>query len=92
MPDHLHLFVTLAAADASPSTWIKTLKNSLSKTWRASGISAPHWQKRFFDHILRSTDSYDEKWRYVAANPVRAGLVASPEAWPYQGTIHELRF
>lgn len=41
---------------------------------------------------MRSADSYEQKWDDVAANPVRTGLVASPEAWPYQGMIHELTF
>lgn len=36
---------------------------------------------------MRSAESYDAKWEYVRANPVRAGLVADPDDWPYQGEI-----
>ena len=92
MPDHLHLFVTFASEGVALSVWAKSLKNNLSKYWRSVRVSSPHWQKGFSDHVLRSADSCEEKWNYVAANPVRAGLVASPVAWPYQGTIHELTF
>lgn len=92
MPDHLHLFVTFTQEGVSLSDWVKSLKNTLSKSWRAGGIAAPHWQRGFFDHLMRSEDSYAQKWDYVAANPIRAGLVTSPEAWPYQGMIHDLRF
>jgi putative transposase len=46
------------------------------------------WQPGFFDHLLRHNESYAEKWDYVWRNPVRAGLVAKPEDWPYQGEIH----
>jgi REP element-mobilizing transposase RayT len=92
MPDHVHLFVTFTLDGVSLSSWVKSCKNALSKSWRLTGLAAPHWQKGFFDHVMRSIDSYDEKWHYVAANPVRAGLAATPEAWPYQGTIHELCF
>jgi hypothetical protein len=28
-------------------------------------VASPHWQKGFFDHILRSGDSYSEKRNYV---------------------------
>lgn len=91
MPDHIHLFVAAAREGVDLSTWIKSLKNTLSKSWRSSAIAAPHWQKGVFDHLLRSTDSYEEKWAYVAANPKRAGLVASTEDWPYQGTICDLK-
>jgi REP element-mobilizing transposase RayT len=45
------------------------------------------WQPGFFDHVLRSDESYAQKWEYVRDNPVRAGLVASWEEWPHQGEI-----
>jgi hypothetical protein len=48
---------------------------------------ASFWQPGFFDHLLRTADSYSAKWQYVWENPVRAGLVAQPEEWPYQGEI-----
>ncbi len=73
------------------SDWMKSLKNSLSKTLREMQIPAPHWQKGFFDHVLRSEESYSEKWLYVAENPVRKGLVARYEDWPYQGEICPLQ-
>ena len=45
------------------------------------------WQPGFFDHILRSDESYAEKWNYVRDNPVRAGLVETADDWPHQGEI-----
>ena len=50
------------------------------------------WQRDYWDRQLRSGESYSEKWAYVRANPVRAGLVARPEDWPYQGEMCELRW
>ena len=52
----------------------------------------PHWQKGFFDHVIRSEESYEQKWVYVRDNPVRAGLVRSAEDWPYAGEIARLRY
>lgn len=72
------------------SEWMKSLKNSLSKTLRGMNIPAPHWQKGFFDHVMRSEESYSEKWLYVAENPVRKSLAARPDDWPYQGEIYPL--
>lgn len=91
MPDHFHLFVALRPGGLTLSAWMKSLKNSLSKALRAMGIQAPHWQDGFFDHILRSSESYGQKWLYVRDNPVRAGLVSRAEDWPFQGEIHPLR-
>jgi putative transposase len=90
MLDHLHLFVSVDKI--SVSDWVKSLKNTLSRTLRALGCEAPHWQKGFFDHLLRSGESYSQKWDYVRENPVRAGLVAIPEDWPYAGEIHDLEY
>ena len=90
MPDHIHLFVTFSEPKSDLSGWIKSLKNSLSKVLRASGILAPHWQKGFFDHVLRSQESYSQKWLYMVENPVRAGLVSHWQDWPWQGEIHPL--
>jgi putative transposase len=90
MPDHLHFFV-FVPDPVDLSTWVKSLKNTLSRTLRDFAPS-PHWQKGYFDYVLRSDDSYEEKWAYVRMNPVRAGLVADPEKWPFQGEITPLRF
>lgn len=92
MPDHLHLFVHFSTPAADLSGWMKSLKNYLSKTLREEGVAAPHWQKGFFDHVLRDGESYSEKWLYVAHNPVRKGLVTNWQDWSRQGEIYPLRF
>jgi putative transposase len=47
----------------------------------------PVWQRGFFDHLLRSEESYAQKWDYVRENPVRAQLVERVEDWPYAGEL-----
>ncbi len=90
MPDHVHFF---CAEDPSGeardlSTFIKRWKEWTSKALISKrSVSAPVWQKGFFDHILRRDESYAEKWYYVRENPVRAGLVERWEDWPYQGFV-----
>ena len=92
MPDHIHLFVVLEDALIDLPRWVKSLKNSVSKVLRVRGEPSPHWQKGFFDHIMRGGESYSQKWDYVKNNPVRAGLVAQAADWPYAGQIHELEY
>jgi REP element-mobilizing transposase RayT len=91
MPDHVHLFVAFQPGSITLSAWMKSLKSSLSKVLRAMGKLSPHWQDGFFDHVLRSSESYEQKWLYVRDNAVRAGLVTRAEDWPYQGEIHPLQ-
>jgi len=91
MPDHIHLFVALDQ-EITLTGWMKSLKNALSKALRNLRIPAPHWQKGFFDHLLRSGDSYSQKWDYVRDNPVRAGLAGTWNEWPFSGEVHLLEY
>jgi len=90
MPDHLHCFVAIEPGGVSLPRWVQILKVTLAKTLREQGGTSPFWQKGFFDHILRSAESYRLKWEYVRQNPVRAGLVKRAEDWPYQGEVLRL--
>ena len=90
MPDHIHLFAAFGPNSINLSQWIKSLKNSISKCLRQRGTPSPHWQKDFFDHVLRSDESYKDKWEYVRLNPVRADLVDKADDWEFQGVICQL--
>jgi putative transposase len=88
MPDHLHLFCSPATLPAgSLSGWVAYWKRLVA--FEAKGSI---WQKNFWDTQLRGHESYAAKWEYVHANPVRAGLVKTPDDWPFQGTVNELRW
>jgi len=87
MPDHVHLFAGFRPESISVSVWMKSFKNAISNTLKLATFQGPHWQKGFFDHVIRSEESYDQKWLYVRDNPVRAGLVRSADDWPYAGEI-----
>jgi REP element-mobilizing transposase RayT len=41
------------------------------------------WQEESFDHAVRSEDEFYRIKRYIERNPVKAGLVESPEDWPW---------
>jgi putative transposase len=86
MPDHLHIFVC-GADDFQLGRWIGILKQSLAKQIDGSGATSLIWQRGFFDHLLRTDESYAQKWNYVRENPVRAGLVENSDDWPYSGEI-----
>ena len=92
MPEHVHLFVAFPMTGLTLSEWIGGLKTVVGKKLLRLGIHKPHWQEGFFDHVLRSAESYSQKWEYVRLNPVRAGLCDDPEEWPYQGEIVSLPF
>jgi REP element-mobilizing transposase RayT len=90
MPDHLHLFCSPAMTQ-SPllQQWVSYWKSHAARHW-PKPQDTPVWQRDFWDTQLRREESYDEKWRYAAENPVRANLVVRAADWPYQGEMKAL--
>jgi len=86
MPDHIHLFLCVPP-EFNLAQWVRMLKLALGRRLIQLEHHPGFWQRGFFDHMLRSAESYAKKWAYVRENPVRAGLVAKAEDWPYQGEI-----
>jgi len=86
MPDHVHLFVS--GHDFNLGNWIGMLKQSLAK---AGNIQGRVWQEGFFDHLLRNSESYSQKWEYVRNKPIRAGFVGDGSEWPWQGELIEIK-
>ena len=41
------------------------------------------WQPRFYDFNVYSNEKRFEKLRYMHRNPVKRGLVSSPELWAW---------
>ena len=93
MPEHFHLLIT-EPETGDPSVVMKVLKQGFSrqvKTLRkrtAAGqivlpdsTPEPVWQKRFYDFNVWSERKRIEKLRYMHRNPVKRGLVESPELW-----------
>ena len=90
LPDHAHLFCT-------PGEWHPPNIQQWVKYWKrvAGHKYAPfknNGQAECWDTQIRDLAHYDEKLSYVRMNPVRKGLVNMPDAWPYQGRIHEIQW
>ena len=71
---------------------------ALPREMRADVTSAalprlpPLFQRDCWDRQLRTGESYAQKWAYVRNNPVRKGLVANADDWPYQGRMNILEW
>jgi REP element-mobilizing transposase RayT len=76
MPDHIHLLLNLGPTSNLAET-IGSWKRWIARSQHIA------WQQNFFDHRLRQGESFQQKADYILHNPVRAGLVAKPEDWPY---------
>jgi REP element-mobilizing transposase RayT len=93
MPDHVHFFASAQSDAKDLCSFIRDWKKwTTRRILETATCTPPVWQPEFFDHILRSADSYSAKWEYVRLNPVRAGLVFSANDWSYSGECEELSF
>lgn len=89
VPDHVHFFCVDAESKEPLSKMIGSFKQwSAKEICPVLGVDPPLWQKEFFDHLIRSGESYSEKWEYVRQNPVRAGLVPTADDWDFSGHIN----
>lgn len=76
MPDHLHALLAFPPHEQMSEVF----RNWKAFTARRAGVK---WQRNYFDHRLRSDESWEEKAAYIRMNPVRRGLVAQPTEWPF---------
>ena len=83
MPSHLHLLYV--AGRVGMKTLLADFKrwtgHRAAKTLGVDGRR--FWQDEWFDHWSRSAGETDRIVSYIRQNPVRAGLVKTPEEWPH---------
>ena len=89
MPEHVHLLVSEPDIETL-ATAIQALKVSFvrcSEELRGDE-TGPFWQKRYYDHNVRTYQSFVGKLRYIHRNPVKRGLCATPIQWPWSSFRH----
>lgn len=97
LPDHIHCIWTLPEnVDRSGLRWA-SIKAGFSKTFakhskvtskpasasRAKRRESGYWQRRFWEHVITSEENYRKHFDYVHYNPVKHGLVTTPQEWQY---------
>ena len=94
MPEHFHLLVS-EPQERTLSTVMQALKLGIARRVLAAqrrggnrdqaelfAHASQHiWQARFYDFNVWSSRKRAEKLRYMHRNPVKRGLVGSPELW-----------
>jgi putative transposase len=86
MPEHVHLLVNEPRA-SSLAVVLQVLKQSTSRKLKRAG-EVRFWQRRYYDFNVFTHDKTVEKLRYMHRNPVKRGLVAKPEDWPWSSFRH----
>jgi len=79
LPDHLHCIIALPAGDTAGGARWRMLRTLLE---RVVGGGPGTWRS-FEDRALRDESELQQQIDYVHIDPVRHGLVRSPEKWPF---------
>ena len=83
MPNHFHLVVE-PETQVSLSNFMQWLMTSHVRRYHQHYESSGHiWQGRFKSFPIQRDEHLITVLRYVRQNPVRAGLVATPQEWPW---------
>lgn len=89
MPEHVHLLVS-EPERGNLAVALQMLKQLSSRQLRDRTREQPFWQKRYYDFNVFSDRKRIEKLRYMHRNPVKRGLVMSPEDWSWSSYRHYL--
>jgi putative transposase len=96
MPEHAH-FLLGEPERGNPSVVMQVLKQRFARALLRKtkqplsplqgslcemSLEPEHvWQRRFYDFVVWSQAKIEEKIRYMHGNPVKRGLVRTPEQW-----------
>lgn len=95
LPDHLHCVWTMPGGDGDFSARWRLIKARFSRELPAGRRRSSHgrrrergiWQRRFWEHHVRTDEDLAACVHYCWYNPVKHGLVEEPHDWPYS-SIH----
>jgi putative transposase len=83
MPNDVHLLITVGA-ETTIEKAMQYVKGGLSyRLKKEYGSVGEVWQRGFAEVRVENRESFLQHREYIAANPVEAGLVDSPEEFPY---------
>ena len=83
MPDHVHLLLTVEDGMTIEKA-MQLIKGRFShRLTKEFGHLGEVWQRGFSEVQVLNRESFMQHRAYIATNPVKEGLVDSPEQYPY---------
>ena len=80
LPDHFH--AVLDCPNGDTPQFMFQVKQSFSLRWRRrTKSSGPVWQRRYWDHVIRSRADLERHIDYIHLNPVKHDYVSRVQDW-----------
>ena len=82
MPNHVHALIEIQQTPLAEVLhgW-KSYTGKVANRWLKR--SGDFWQAEYFDRFIRDEEHFRKAVHYIEWNPVKAGLVKSPEEWRF---------
>jgi len=83
MPNHVRVLIETWPGhplDTVLHSWKSFTAQQANKLMERTG---PFWAREYYDRFVRDDRHFELAVVYIEQNPVKAGLVASAEAWPF---------
>jgi len=96
LPDHIHAIWTLPENDNDyPTRWMliksgfsrQILKDEQRSASRKQKGERGIWQRRYWEHLIRDDNDFEQHISYIHHNPVKHGYVEKAVDWEYS-SIH----
>ncbi len=99
LPDHLHCIWQMPENDDNFSLRWNMIKRRFTIHWnqykncraeaaRPTKKNEPVWQPRFWEHLIRDREDFENHMKYIHYNPAKHGLVTCPHLWSHS-TFHK---
>lgn len=83
MPNHVHVMIAMAV-DFRLDRIVKSWKSFTAwKINRLLGRAGALWNREYHDRYIRNAAHFENARHYIRHNPVKAGLCAAQEDWPW---------
>ena len=84
MPDHVHMLVEGLSESSDLNVFIKMAKQ-YAGYYFSQRFRRRLWQPYVYEHVVRDDEQSETIVEYIVGNPLRAGLVKNPAAYPFVG-------
>ena len=99
LPDHIQVVWTLPPGDTDYATRWRVIKARFSREVPAGARRASHlarrergvWQRRFWEHHVRSAAERERWIAHCLTSPVAQGLAEAPEDWLFSSVHRDIR-
>ena len=88
MDNHIHFIIRPAKGEnlSKIMQWINSV--FAMRFNKLTGRCGHVWKCRFWSSIIEKIEQFKKVYHYISYNSVKAGIVSSPEDYPYCGEYH----